>query len=168
MTLIFEDESGIDLGFDKKEAAEKAIETSLGVIGLTVPAEINLTVTTPEEIRIMNRGARGIDAETDVLSFPLQEFETEGDFGPLLEKGGVDVFNPETGELMLGDIVINASRVVSQAQEYGHSNLREYSFLIAHSVLHLSGYDHMDAADEKRMIDMQKRIMLRVGISRDD
>ena len=60
-----------------------------------------------------------------------------------LEEGGEDCFDPDSGELLLGDIVISADKVAAQAEEYGHSRRREYAFLIAHSMLHLMGYDHM-------------------------
>ena len=84
----------------------------------------------------MNLEQRGIDRPTDVLSFPMIEYDAPGDFSVIDEETG-DAFNPETGELMLGDIVISKEKVLSQAEEYGHSPKREYAFLIAHSMLHL-------------------------------
>ena len=87
----------------------------------------------------------------------MLEYETPGDLNGIEESA--DAFNPETGELMLGDIVISKDRVISQAEEYGHSVRREYAFLIAHSMLHLLGYDHMEETERKLMEDRQRGIM---------
>ncbi len=113
----------------------------------------------------MNLEFRQTDAPTDVLSFPMQEYPAGGDFSNFRE-GDYDVFDPQTHELILGDIVVNAERVISQAGEYGHSQKREYAFLIAHSVLHLTGFDHMDDEEREVMEDHQRRIMKRLGIER--
>ena len=108
---------------------------------------------------------RGIDRPTDVLSFPMIEYDAPGDFSVIDEETG-DAFNPETGELMLGDIVISKEKVLSQAEEYGHSPKREYAFLIAHSMLHLFGYDHMEEEERAEMEAHQRAIMEKVGIPR--
>ncbi len=126
---------------------------------------MNLLVTDSENIRRMNLEFRQIDSPTDVLSFPMQVYPAPGDFSAFHE-GDFDVFDPQTKELMLGDIVINAERVLSQAEEYGHSARREYAFLIAHSLLHLTGFDHMDDAEREEMEDYQRRIMEHLAISR--
>lgn len=94
------------------------------------------------QIHEMNLEQRGIDRPTDVLSFPMIEYEEPGDFS-VIDEESAEAFNPESGELMLGDIVISKEKVLSQAEEYGHLPKREYAFLIAHSMLHLFGYDHM-------------------------
>ena len=112
----------------------------------------------------MNLEQRGIDRPTDVLSFPMIEYDAPGDFSVIDEETG-DAFNPETGELMLGDIVISKEKVLSQAEEYGHSPKREYAFLIAHSMLHLFGYDHMEE-EERAEMEAQRAIMEKVGIPR--
>jgi probable rRNA maturation factor len=78
-----------------------------------------------------------------------------------------DCFNPETGEATLGDIVLNVPRIHKQAEEYGHSVLREYAFLIAHSMLHLFGYDHMTESEAKVMEAKQEEILEILNISRD-
>ena len=126
---------------------------------------MNLLVTDDENIRKMNLEFRDVDLATDVLSFPMQEFRTSADYGSF-QKGDPDVFDPESGELMLGDIVINAQRVISQAEEYGHSQKREYAFLIAHSLLHLVGFDHMEEEERLLMEEHQRRIMEMVRILR--
>ncbi len=127
---------------------------------------MNLLVTDSENIQRMNLEFRHIDSPTDVLSFPMQEYPAPGDF-TAFQEGDFDVFDPQTQELMLGDIVINAERVLSQAEEYGHSARREYAFLIAHSLLHLTGFDHMDDAEREEMEEYQNRIMDHLKISRD-
>ncbi len=127
--------------------------------------QVSLLITDNDNIREMNRSFRQIDAPTDVLSFPLQEFEQPAGFDTF-ERGDCSVFDPESGQLMLGDIVINAQRVISQAEEYGHSQKREYAFLIAHSLLHLVGFDHMEEEERLQMEEHQRRIMEMTGISR--
>ena len=115
----------------------------------------------------MNREFRQIDRPTDVLSFPMIEYEEAGKFDFLEEVScPEDCFHPETGELLLGDIVISAEKVLEQAQEYGHSVKREYAFLIAHSMLHLMGYDHMEPGEAAEMEQKQKEILEGLGIVR--
>ena len=127
-------------------------------------AEVNLLITDNDGIHEMNREYRGIDRPTDVLSFPMNEYEVPGVFDGLEEQE--DAFHPETGELMLGDIVISKEKVLAQAEEYGHSVEREYAFLIAHSVLHLIGYDHIEEEERMVMETKQREIMKRLDILR--
>ena len=99
-----------------------------------------------------------------MLSFPGLDFEEPADFD-----GAIDVssFNPDNDCVMLGDIVINAQKVREQALEYGHSELREYSFLVAHSMLHLCGYDHMTPEEAEVMEKRQENVLQTLGITRD-
>ena len=138
---------------------------ALDYIGCPYEAEVNLLLTTDEEIWQMNREFRSTDRATDVLSFPMTDFEAPGEFGFLEERN--DCFHPESGELLLGDIVISKDRVLSQAAEYGHSVLREFAFLITHSVLHLTGYDHMEEDERLVMERMQKEILEKLEILRE-
>ena len=117
-----------------------------------------------EEIHQMNLEFRQIDRPTDVLSFPMVDYEEAGNFDFLEEAD--EYFHPESGELMLGDIVISKEKVVAQAEEYGHSIEREYAFLIAHSMLHLFGYDHMEEDERAVMEAKQKEILERLEIFR--
>ena len=142
MSLFMEIETDRKLPFDARKIAELVIETSLDYVKCPYETEVSLLLTTDEEIKEINRMQRQIDRATDVLSFPMADYETPGDFSHLDEDAGL--FHPDTGELMLGDIVISVDKVFEQAEEYGHSLLREYAFLIAHSMLHLFGYDHME------------------------
>ena len=120
-------------------------------------AYATLTFVTPEEIKEINREQRDIDKETDCLSFPMLEFDKPADFSRVGE-GPCDL-DPETGELILGDIVISRDHIVSQAELYGHDIQREFAFLTVHSMLHLCGYDHIDDDDARLMEERQKIIM---------
>lgn len=130
-------------------------------------AMVSLTLTGADQIREINRDFRGIDAATDVLSFPMLEFpEGPGDFS-WIEGNESDCLDPESGCLVLGDIVLNMEQVHAQAEEYGHSLLREFSFLIAHSMLHLCGYDHMTEEEAAEMEEGQERVLSAIGLTRD-
>lgn len=165
MSLIFEDESGRELPFDGQALAEKVIEAVLDYEECPYETEVNLLLTTDEGIHEVNKETRGIDRPTDVLSFPALEYEMPGDFS-FLEEDEMS-FHPETGELVFGDILLSMDKVYAQAEEYGHSLEREYAFLIAHSMLHLCGYDHMEPEDAIIMEQRQEEIMQRLGILRD-
>ena len=127
--------------------------------------EVNLLITDAEGIRTYNREYREIDRETDVLSFPGVDYEIPSDFS-LVREDESAYLNPDTEELVLGDIVICAARVFSQAEEYGHTPLREFAFLVTHSMLHLLGYDHMEPEEEKAMFARQEEILKELGITR--
>ena len=114
----------------------------------------------------MNKRTREIDKETDVLSFPNVDFEIPGIFD-IDESREADYFDPESGELFLGDIMISADKVIEQANEYGHSQKREFAFLIAHSMLHLCGYDHLEPNEAEIMETKQDQILAKLGITRD-
>ena len=105
-----------------------------------------------------------IDNPTDVLSFPMLSYETAGDFSKLEDDD--TNFNPDTGEIMLGDIIISVDKVVEQAGNYGHSTEREFAFLILHSMLHLFGYDHMTPEDAAVMEEKQRNILEKMQILR--
>lgn len=164
MTLYFEEEGELTLDIECEEVAKKVIEAALDYVGCPYEAEVNLMLTMNEQIHETNLEFRGIDRPTDVLSFPMLDYEVPGEFDFLEDRP--ECFDPETGELALGDIMISKEKVVEQAKEYGHSVLREYAFLIAHSMLHLSGYDHMEEEERMVMEQKQKEIMERVNILR--
>lgn len=165
MNLIFEDEIGADFEFNCEEEAKKIIDEALDYLNCEYEVQVNLTLTDNEGIHVLNKEYRDIDRPTDVLSFPLVDFEEPNDFRNI-EDYAEDYFDLDTGELMLGDIVISVEKVKEQAAEYGHSVLREYDFLIVHSILHLFGYDHM--VDDERIVmeEKQKEILERAGITR--
>jgi len=148
-----------------EELLKKVTEKVLDLEECPYEAEVNLLITDDEGIHGINLEMRDIDSATDVLSFPMYQYEIPGDFGEL-ESEGADCFNPETGELMLGDIVVSIDHVYAQAEKYGHSAVREFAFLIAHSMLHLIGYDHMETAEEKVMFEKQEVALASLGITR--
>ena len=165
MSLYIETEGEISFSFDVEEVARLVVDAALDIVRCPYESEIDLLLTHDEEIHEMNREHRGIDRPTDVLSFPMLEFAIPGDFSGIDEEAE-DIFNPESGELMLGDIVISADRVLAQADKYGHSPRREYAFLIAHSILHLCGYDHMEEDERAVMEEKQREIMEKINILR--
>ncbi len=157
MTTLFECETTVSWDFDYMAYYERAAAESLDVEGCPYEVTVSLLLTDDEGIRRINSENRGIDAPTDVLSFPMQEFGEPADFSHL-EDDSIN-FEPDSGELILGDIVLSATRIESQAKEYGHSIEREFSFLIVHSMLHPMGYDHMNDDDRELMEERQKIIM---------
>lgn len=165
MTLNFEDEYGLQLPFEAEELAGRVIEHCLDYEECPYESEVNLLLTSDEEIHRMNREFREIDRATDVLSFPMLEYEEPGNFDNLEDMQN-DCFNPDTGELMLGDIVISKDRVLAQAEAYGHSPEREFAFLVAHSMLHLMGYDHMEQEEAAEMERKQSEILAQMNILR--
>jgi GTP-binding protein Era/rRNA maturation RNase YbeY len=130
-------------------------------------AYVTLTFVTPDEIREVNSEQRGIDKETDCLSFPMFDMK-EGSFSEIPSAGDYETDEDGNEVLCYGDILINLSAAKKQSEEYGHSFEREVIFLIGHSLLHLFGYDHIDPEDEKVMIAKQKRLMAAVGLAFDD
>ena len=149
MTIEFEKEYDKDLGINYEEIADKVINAALDYEECPYEAEVSLTLVDNNRIHDINKEFRDIDRPTDVLSFPMVEYDDAGEFAFLEDED--DCFNPETGELMLGDIIISLDKVEEQAIAYGHSFTREYAFLIAHSMLHLMGYDHMTDDDASIM-----------------
>ncbi len=165
MTAYLDTETDISLGIDCQELLELCLKTVMEEENCPYEAEVNVVLTDNERIREMNRAFRGVDAPTDVLSFPMLTFDSPSDFSHV-EDEAVDNFDPDTGELLLGDMMISAEKVLEQAREYGHSVEREYSFLTVHSLLHLCGYDHMEEEDRLLMEQRQAVIMDRLGILR--
>lgn len=166
MTIMIEMESDIDLGFDYEKTIHDIIDAALDFENCPYETEVNIVLTTNEEIALINRDYRDIHAPTDVLSFPMLDFITPGDFTYLESDDPSDYFNPESGELMLGDIIISVDKVVSQAEKFGHSKERELGFLMAHSMLHLFGYDHQQQEETELMEIKQNDILDYVGLKR--
>jgi probable rRNA maturation factor len=135
-------------------AIQNAIKAALESEGVDFDCEIEVIIADEQEIKDLNNETRGIDRVTDVLSFPM--FESVDD-----AKADAD------GSVFLGSMVICKKRAIEQAQEYGHSVLREVSFLAVHSVLHLLGYDHeLSEEDEREMFSKQSAVLENMGITR--
>jgi probable rRNA maturation factor len=165
MTLNIEKEYELELGLDYEQIAEQVINQVLDEEGCPYEAEVNLLLTSDEEIHRINLEYRNIDRPTDVLSFPQVEYEAPADFA-WAEAHEMDCFDPDSGELTLGDIIISLDKVKEQAKQYGHGTKREYAFLIAHSMLHLLGYDHMTEEEAAQMESRQSAILEHLGITR--
>lgn len=148
------DGKGVKIPVGTRPLIRKCCAAVLKKEGITDSCEISVTVVDNETIRELNSQTRGIDKETDVLSFPLGE------------NGEYEV-NYATDALLLGDIVISLSKAVEQAQEYGHSVEREIAFLTVHSMLHLLGYDHIEDSDRKVMRVREEEILNYMGITRE-
>lgn len=165
MTSYVENETDVEFLFDIEQLLTVLMNEVLDREGCPYEAQVNLLLTDNEGIRQYNNEYRQIDKATDVLSFPMIEFEKEGEFS-VVEKPGADCFEPESGELMLGDIIISVDKVKEQAEQYGHSHKREFAFLVTHSLLHLCGYDHMEPDEAKVMEQKQDEILTALGITR--
>ncbi len=166
MTIRMEEEIKADVPFDYETVARTVILYTLDQQSFPFEAEINLILTDDRGIQEVNREFRSIDRATDVLSFPMIAYDTAGDFSQIEMDG--DNFNPDTGEALLGDMVLNMQRVKQQARDYGHSELREYAFLIVHSMLHLLGYDHIEEQDAALMEEQQRAILDGLHILREN
>ena len=173
-----------EINFDNQAVTDRMQEVIAGAVDyaariaeLDESFEVCLTLTDDEGIHALNKEHRGVDAPTDVLSFPLLEFSSDGsdeedyeepedyedyeDYDPL-----EDYRNPQSGNIMLGDIVVNLDRAAEQAESYGHSFEREACYLCVHSVLHLFGYDHMVEDEKAQMRALEEEIMNGFGIKR--
>lgn len=165
MTILTEWERRISFDFDAEALAEQVISAACEAERCPYEIQVNLTFTDNGGIHEINRMHRGIDRPTDVLSFPMLDFESPADFSHA-EECVEENFDPDTGELLLGDIVVSTEKVKEQADAYGHSQKRELAFLILHSMLHLFGYDHETEQERAEMETRQRAILDNLGITR--
>ena len=163
MTIDISYEAEEKLHIPYRRIIENVVRGCLSMEQCPYEAEVSVTVTDGEAIRVLNRDYRDKDSATDVLSFPMVDFPSPGAYD---EACTDECFNPETGELVLGDIVLNVERVKSQAVEYGHTQTRELAFLVAHSMLHLLGYDHEESGEREEMEARQREILDSIGYRR--
>ena len=164
MTLQIDYETDREIGIEYEELAKKVVQKVLDMEGCPYYAQVNLVLTDNEEIQRVNTEFREIAAPTDVLSFPMIPFETPADYAIVEEDESY--FDLDTDELLLGDIMISVDKVFAQAEEYGHSVTREFCFLVAHSMLHLLGYDHMTPEEAVVMENKQRTALDELGITR--
>lgn len=164
VSVQYECETDISLGLDCEALAKEVAQSVLELENCPYDSQVNLVLTDNSGIHEVNRQFRGIDAPTDVLSFPMIPFETPADYQILDQDESF--FDLDTEELLLGDIMISAERVISQAEDYGHSIKREFCFLVAHSMLHLLGYDHMVPEEAAIMEQKQEAALEKLGITR--
>ncbi len=155
LTVYFENQNDEAVSYKFKMLLRRAIEETLAYEQYGNDVQVSVTLTDDDGIRELNARYRGIDAPTDVLSFPLFDYEGETDEPPIDEM-----------ENMLGDIVLNLERARAQAEEFGHGFEREAAFLTVHSMLHLLGYDHETGErDEADMRARQRDIMEQMGLA---
>ena len=165
MTIPITFETEDPFSFDAEALIRQVIEAVLDSEDCPYECEIDVLLTDNAAIREINLSERGIDAPTDVLSFPLVDFSEPSAFEGL--ENDPTLFHPDSGELMLGDTVISVEKVLSQAEEYGHSARRELAFLMAHSAFHLLGYDHESEAERLVMEEKQDTLLKELGIPRE-
>ena len=162
--------------FDAEEVASQIIQKVMELENCLYEVEINILLTDDASIGKLNAMYREKDGATDVLSFPVSSREElqkifSYDF-IMTEETDIESeefdssFNPESGNLILGDIVISVETLLRQASEYGHTVKREFAFLMVHGVLHLLGYGHADEEESLVMEKKQNQILEELGISR--
>ena len=166
MTSYVESEVDFSFDFPVKEIVDSIMEQVLQTENCPYEASVNVLLTDNAGIHEFNSTYRGIDRPTDVLSFPNLDFDVPGNFDKV-EESELDYFDPDTGELLLGDIIISTDKVQEQAEAYGHSLKREFAFLVAHSMLHLCGYDHMTEEESAVMEQKQEETLQKLRITRD-
>lgn len=154
LIIDFSDETN-EITEQQTQEIEKIVNFAAEKQGIEVGSEVSITFVTNERIQEINREYREKDTPTDVISFAMEELG-EGEVEPI----GADM------PRVLGDIIISTAKAKEQAEEYGHSFMRELGFLSVHGFLHLLGYDHMTEEDEKRMFGLQKEILDEYGLSR--
>lgn len=165
MNVIIENNYNKPIDLNYEEIIGSVINEAADYVNCPYECEVNVSIVDSDMIKQINLLHRKIDAPTDVLSFPLLEYKSPADFKSLSDD--ITNFNPESGELELGDIVICYDKVLTQAKEYNHSTKRELAFLVAHSMLHLFGYDHIKEDERAMMEQMQDQILKNLGITRD-
>ena len=146
---------------EQEQMIKRVCEAVMALEECNFDAQISLTLTDNKGIREINSEYRGIDRATDVLSFPMLEFDETGE---IVESE----FELDGDKVMLGDIVISLERAREQAREFGHSYEREIAFLTAHSMLHLLGYDHVDDEEGERIMrKKQTEVLASLKITRE-
>ena len=158
MTINTESEYKKPLALDTEGIAETIVNAVLDREDCPYECTVEILLTDDDSIRIINREQRNIDKATDVLSFPMVEWEKPADFDGFDDR--YELFDPESGELLLGDLVVSMDHVYSQAEEYGHSPEREYAFLLTHGMLHLLGFDHVNGDEEREHMEAEQRAIL--------
>lgn len=156
----------INITDEEVEELKKVILYALKEEEVEVPTEISLVFVDNEEIREINNDTRDIDRETDVLSFPMLDYEGKKVFKEMYKNYDFDVTYKDGEDIVLGDIVLSLEKALEQSKEYNHSFQREASYLVVHSVLHLLGYDHMVEEDKIVMRRREEEILEKLNITR--
>lgn len=165
MTIQIETETELPLCADAEALITRVIEAVLVAEACPYEVELSVLLTDDRGIQAANVEFRGIDRATDVLSFPAVDFTQPAGY-EVLDGKPAAYFHPESGELLLGDILISVETLQRQALEYGHGEQRELGFLVAHSMLHLLGYDHEEDEERRCMEEKQEAVLLALGLTR--
>lgn len=148
------------------EELTKVIDFALKEEDVNIKCEVSLVLVDNDEIKEINSSTRGINKETDVLSFPMLEYENGKVFKEMYTNYEFPQSDFDGEELVLGDIVLSLEKALEQSKEFNHSYEREASYLVVHSVLHLLGYDHMEDEERKIMRTREEEILNKLNITR--
>lgn len=166
MIYVSNNQSKIDIKDEQVKLIEESINKALLEEEVLIPYEVSLVFVDNEEIRDINRDNRGIDRETDVLSFPMLDYEDKKVYKQCYKDYDFDETYKDGENLVLGDIVLSLEKSLEQSIEFNHSFERECCYLVVHSVLHLLGYDHMEEEDKKIMRKREEEILDILNIRR--
>jgi probable rRNA maturation factor len=158
--LVEDNQESMDINKNLNDLINNAIELCLKEVQFEENCELNVIFVEDEEIRNINKESRNIDKATDVLSFPMAEFQKGKPIHNIYDK------NPETDCIILGDIFISTQRALFQAKDYGHKIERELIFLLIHGMFHILGYDHIDYDEETEMKEKQERVLSKLNLTR--
>lgn len=159
-------QSLISVEKDLEENIKEIIDYALKEEQVLIPYEVSLIFVDNEAIREINLDTRGIDRATDVLSFPMLDYEDKKVFKECYLGHEFSIIDLNEGNLVLGDIVLSLERAKEQSEEFGHSFIREVCYLVTHSILHLLGYDHMEDDDKVIMRAREEEILSKFNIGR--
>ena len=167
LNCMIEEAAG-EIPEELEQILKKVADTAAALLQIPEDREVSLVLTDNQAVQELNRDYRGIDRATDVLSFPLLDYEgmSEDDEEGLDPEEMAAETDPETGEILLGDVAISLERAKAQAEEYGHSVSREGAYLTVHAMLHLLGYDHIDPGDKTLMREREEMILGEMGLTR--
>jgi len=166
MIYVDNRQNKLEVTEDLIEKLIKVIEFALKEEEVDIKCEVSLLFVDNEEIKVINNDTRGIDKETDVLSFPMLEYEDKKVFKEIYINHQFSQADFDGEELVLGDIVISLEKALEQSKEFNHSYEREASYLVVHSVLHLLGYDHMEDEEKNVMRRREEEILNKLSITR--
>ncbi len=166
MIYMDDRQSLISVEKDLEENIKEIIDYALKEEQVLIPYEVSLIFVDNEAIREINSDTRGIDRATDVLSFPMLDYDEKKVFKECYLDQEFSIIDLNEGNLVLGDIVLSLERAKEQSEEFGHSFIREVCYLVTHSILHLLGYDHMEDADKVIMRAREEEILSKFNIER--
>lgn len=166
--MIYTDDRQNLISINKEQLATicDIIDYALKEEKVLIPYEVSLIFVDNENIRDINEEMRGIDAATDVLSFPMLNYDEKKVFKDCYLNYEFSPIDLDEGNLVLGDIVLSLERAQEQSVEFNHSFEREVCYLIIHSILHLLGYDHMEEEDKIIMRKREEEILSKFQINR--